>query len=183
MKTVPTLAMTALMVSMVLPLSAQGPRSGVSLTRQISAALRQQSDLGLDARQIEELETLRSELDRVAESAREQRESFREERADRSAADREEARARADTVMADLQSRFEAAVPPLQRPDLVRVDGRQRRARMAAGPQRAGADGAVVPARTRAVRGRLQAREGRMQRTAPVPARGWAVPGVGRRGW
>lgn len=130
-----------LLVVAAAPLTAQGrsamrPLQGqvTPLARQVDAALRRQQQLGLETDQVAALEAIRSDLDRVIEDQRTLRETMRAQRGERpeSAEERREwqranverqleMRAQLDTTMAELQTRFEAALPPLQRRELARA--------------------------------------------------------------
>lgn len=197
-KTIRAVATAGLMVAVVAPLSAQGRQQatramqgralergaapGMLLAGQVQAALRSKQELGLDAGQVSALEDMRSELERLAETARLEREERRselrerpesqEERVEqrRALADQVRARrARTDTAVAEIQARFEAVLPPLQRQELRRDRLDDRRSRMARSGPRDGRAGALN------VRGRrggeaLDARRG-------PPARAWGPRG------
>lgn len=167
-------ATAALMLAVVAPLSAQGrqqgPRAmqgpsvdrggapGMLLAAQVQAALRSQQELELDADQVAELESLRSELERMAESARLEREARRSDGRERPESEEERIeqrralmdemraeRARTDTIVAEFQARFEAAVPPLQRQQLRRDHLQDRRDRVARSNMRGSRGGALAP--------------------------------------
>lgn len=113
------------------------PRSG-GLTQQVESALRHRDRLELTDGQVAQLEGLLEDLDTALRPIREEasalraasvpadldRDAMREHRRE-SARQRRALGARADTVTAPLQQRYEQVVSPLQRRDLERT-ARQR---------------------------------------------------------
>lgn len=163
-----------LLMAMAAPLSAQargaaragmGPGHGgmmpaPTLARQVEAALQRQEELALDADRVAGLEEIRSELDRMAAERRAAREALRQEVRERPESveerrewrreqiDRQRAeRARADTAIAALQSRFETLVSPLERRELQRTYRMERMERLARPAMRGARRGPVMGVR------------------------------------
>jgi hypothetical protein len=162
------------------------------LERQVERALARRDALGLSEAQVSELETLRSEIERSLEPMRSEGRELRSEARDRSG-DPDEVRARmqdlrtrnralrarSDTVLAGLQERFEQAVPPLQRRELARPNGRDGRAGAVRGAPGRGGDRLQ---RDRGVRGGagVARRDVRVRGAGPAVVRGRAPAATAR---